>query len=170
MNGTANHDPNSQRQRGTRGKIDDIDTAEISTDERIALRELRRYNPDFQDYNLYDVIPSYGGGTLICAEIFQNDDGKRERHEWQVLVRDGKAKVYTDCNETLRQGSEIGDWVTKATAPSTVLAVLTLIIVCAFIAFSLKNPPGAPDSLGVALSTVLGYWFGRLSTAGTDKQ
>ncbi|WP_181171706.1 hypothetical protein, partial [Mesorhizobium sp. B2-6-7] len=108
---------------------------------------------------------NFGGGTLVLVDTFRHPENEvgRVAHDYQVLVKNGKGIVYNDYTQALRLGSERADFLSRLVSPDTVLALLTLVLVAAFLAFWGVFKEKTPEVLGVALTTVIGFWFGRQS-------
>lgn len=148
----------------------------------MAIEAIQRFDPRAVKINTYDEIRDYGGGTLVLAEFYNRPDPGKSKgdgpYEYQVLVKDGRGAVYQDWSQTLRQGSRGAEIISKMSSPDVVTAVLTFVLVAAYIALVGILPlhadasqasaisKDASQALGGALTTVLGFWFGRQSSKG----
>lgn len=146
----------------TNGKV-----REYSPAEKIAIDALNRHDKNIQRIEPYDEIENFGNATLILAEVYwPAPPGKKDLdgpYEYQVVIRNGRGSVYSDFSQTVREGSKQAEIISRLASPDVVTAILTFILVFAYIylvGFKLASPEAA-QALGTALSTVLGFWFGR---------
>lgn len=154
---------------GTKGTFEDIETTSLSTEEQLALKALRRYDFNFTGYNLYDTIPNYGRGVLVLAEVFRPNGDITETVEYQVYVEDGHAMVFTDVSQTLRYGRRNADWVSRLTTPDTVIAILTAVLLVGYLTHSFAMDE-VPEILSTAMTTIIGFWFGRHFKASEERR
>lgn len=87
----------------------------------------------------------------------------KDRSEYCILVRNGGGFVYPDLSMAFREGSRPAEFITKMSSPDVATAILTMFLVSPFIylAFTGKTATDETKALGAALTTVLGFWFGR---------
>ncbi|NKK81729.1 hypothetical protein [Rhizobium leguminosarum] len=153
-------DDEVKKSAGTRGTFEDIEKTDLSRDEFVALKALKKYDFNASSYNLYDTIDNFGGGTLVLAEVFSGTGAQQSGpYEYQILVKNGRGVVYSDFSQTVRQGTERTSLFARLVYADTVIAGLTFVLTFAFLIFSAIG--NAPEALGVALTTVIGFWFGR---------
>lgn len=149
-----------------------------SKEEGVAFKALQRYFPSAPKIEIYDDIPEYGDGTLFLAIASPGTDadGKIQGpYEYQVLVRNGKGVVYTDFSQTLRQGAREPHWLSRYVAPDAVLAAISFVVVGAGVAAWYRfgaRPENTTviTAISGAMTTVLGYWFGRMSAPSKDPE
>ncbi|MES0090714.1 hypothetical protein [Mesorhizobium sp. M0030] len=140
---------------------------EYTASEKIAIEALNRHDKNIDHIEPYDEIENFGNSTLVLAEVFWPPAvGKKDfdgPYEYQVVVRNGRGSVYSDFSQTVREGSKQAEIISRLASPDVVTAILTFILVLAYICLvGLKlATPEASQALGTALSTVLGFWFGR---------
>lgn len=145
-----------------------VEAPELTISARIALDAIRRYDPKAEDINFYDEVRDFGGGTMMLAEVYyppQKPGDEKGRSEYFVMVRNGRGAVFHDYAMALREGSRPAEFISKVASPDVVTAILTFVLVFAFIAAAFNTIPRGEETkaLGTALTTVLGFWFGRQS-------
>jgi hypothetical protein len=122
-----------------------------------------RYDPLARDLNIYAVVPEFGGGVMMLAEGNHASGGGK--NEYFVHLKDGQEWVYTDYAMAMRAGSKQADVLTKVVSPEFVTAVLTIILVLGYLWYAFHRPAGTNEAaekvLTAALTTVIGFWFGR---------
>lgn len=141
----------------------------FSPTERIAFDALRRFDANIKtddQVRFYDVIENYGGGTLALAEFTDtNDPEDNHTHEFQVLVQGQKAYVFNDWHAAAREGGRRPNFISQLSSTDTFTAVLTMVLVFSFLLFTwdhIENEKASAGKiLGAALTTMIGFWFGR---------
>lgn len=141
---------------------------ELTQPEVLAMKAIKRYDPRVVHMDTYDEISEFGGGTLVLAEVYypaKEGETKLEGpHEYMVVIRNGRGFVYNDWSIVLREGAKKTEFISRLAAPDFVTAALTFTLVIAYIILvsGLVTPVDhAVQALGAALTTVLGFWFGR---------
>lgn len=133
------------------------------SEDQIAIKALQAYNGEAQGPNVYNRLKGYAGGTLYLIE-FSYSDGSNEH--WSVLVRGDETQVFYDHEMALRESVMWARSTTFLTLGGLVTAVISVAIVVVFLWFAVKGDNSKePQSLAYALSSVLGFWFGKSVTS-----
>ncbi|TWF54900.1 hypothetical protein [Neorhizobium alkalisoli] len=135
----------------------------LQAQQNLALQAISRYDPQAQQVNIYAIVPEFGGGVMMLAE-FTNKSSNGQRHEYFVHVKDGTAWVYSDYAMAMRVGSKQADVIAKIVSADFVTAIVTVMLVGSFIFLALDEARAQTEAtkmLATALTTVLGFWFGR---------
>lgn len=144
----------------------------ISKSEERAIAAIRRYDPKVTTIDTYDEIPDFGGGSLVLAEVYYPPKAGATDptgpSEYQVLVRRDRSIVFNDWQHALRAGSRQAEVISTLASPDVVTAALTFVLVISYIVLVTVTTEQDPNAeairaLGAALTTVLGFWFGRQS-------
>jgi hypothetical protein len=151
MNGSEDKLGHSSKQSAT-----DEATKELSSEEKIAVAALKKYNPAAKNVNVWSTIPRCLGGSLVLIEFDDPDE-----NEWCVLVRRGRAVVYQDWEDVLKLIPDYRpSFVEQISYPQVVIAILTFVILtAAVIAFWQSGEVKEP--FRAALASVIGFWLGR---------
>jgi len=121
--------------------------------------------------HFYEIIDDYGGGTLLLAEFTDTlDPDDNNLYHFQVIVRGSKADVHTGWTTAYREGQQQRrSLVEQLTSVDVFTPILTLVLVFSFLYFAWDHLTAAElaaeKTLGGAITTVIGYWFGRQSRA-----
>ncbi|OWV70420.1 hypothetical protein ATY77_16775 [Rhizobium sp. R634] len=109
---------------------------------------------------------------MVLTEVYYRPrDGETDLvgpSEYQVLVRKERSIVFNDWQHALRAGSGQGEVISTLASPDVVTAALTFVLVISYIILVTITTDADPNAealkaLGPALTTVLGFWFGRQS-------
>ncbi|KAA3512735.1 hypothetical protein G6L63_10075 [Agrobacterium vitis] len=142
------------------------DASQLTAAGKIAMEYLKKYDPKVEDVNFFDEIHDFGGGTMVLAEVkYPAVGASKEKHasEYFILVRNGRGFVFQDYAMALREGSKPAEIISKIASPDVVTALLTFFLVGAFVflTFTETEQTDQTKALSAALTTVLGFWFGR---------
>jgi len=131
-------------------------TKALTTEEKIAVEALQKYNPAATNINVWNTIPGCLGGLLVLIE-FDDPDA----NEWFVLVRGGHGMVYQDFEDIFKLIPDYKpSFVEKISYPQVVVAILTFVILAAsVVAFLVTGDVKEP--FRAALGGVVGFWLGR---------
>jgi len=145
------------------------ETEKFSPIEQTAYRALRRFDANIKSEDqirFYDIIEHYGQGTLVLAEFRDTNDPQDPfTHEFQVLVVNGRSYVFNDWHAAIREGGRRASLISQLTAAEAFTAILTILLLGAFVAFAWQHietqRTTAAQILGAAVTTIIGFWFGR---------
>jgi hypothetical protein len=136
------------------------------SEEQIVLDALVAYNNEAKTPRVYNHINKYAGGTLYLVE-FTNPSGGQDY--WAVLRRGEETQVFYDYEMALREAVMWGriTHTSGINIGSIVTSIISLAIVFTFLYYA-RGGDGVgapPPALSYALSSVLGFWFGKSVSA-----
>jgi hypothetical protein len=130
-------------------------------EELAAVAAVKRYNKGAKNPRVIKTIPLQSAGGYVCLVEFEDADND-EQH-WPVVVRGWRADVYYDWEFAMVDATS-RRWFFEFFSADVVLAILSFgILITVVIMFFKATNHEVPQVFAGALTTVLGFWFGKLA-------
>jgi hypothetical protein len=130
-------------------------------EELAAIGAVQRYNRAANNPRVIKSIPLQSAGGQLCLVEFNEPNGNET--QWPVIVRGSRADVYYDWEFAIADATG-RRWFFDFFSADVVLALLSFgILATVIIMFFNTTPHAVPEVFAAALTTVLGFWFGKLT-------